>query len=201
MSQPPDYLRQAQGTLWVQWIFVCAFGWGVGVVLLLAFELPMRTPTSIAILTACLALGQWVLLRHFFPGKGWLVVLWLVATVVGGLIGQALSDMLRTALGDTFFQAQASPFLAILLGSFFGMGLGFAVGAGQFLVLLLGRVPNAVLWVLVNTVGWGIGTAISAFFVLPLGLSSLISAVLAAAVTGLGVGYFATFLPFNAGEG
>ena len=101
-------------------------------------------------------------------------------------------------VGVAFLEAQFNPFLALIVGSFMGMLLGFGVGAAQFLVLTIGRMPHAIIWVVVNVIGWGIGLSISAAFVLPLVISSLLSAIMAAVITGLGVGYFTTFQQYGA---
>lgn len=200
MSEQPNFQRQAQTILWVQWVFVSTFAWGLGIIIGAAFDIRFTTPAHIALLSACLALGQWLILRHFFAGKGWLVLFWLAATIIGGVLGQTVSGIFTEMIGVAFVEAQLNPFLALVVGSFMGMLFGFCLGAAQFFVLLIGRMPNAVLWVLVNVVGWGLGIALSALFVLPLWLSALMSVIISAIVVGLGVGYFTTFQTFGSGE-
>jgi hypothetical protein len=198
MPDSPNYLRQAQITLWVQWVFVCALAWAIGIAAIYTLDLNFTTWPNIAVLTGCLSVGQWLIMRHFFSGKAWLALLWIPLTILGGIIGQTLSAILKDALGVAFLEAQFNPFLALIVGSFMGMLLGFGIGAAQFLVLTIGRMPHAIIWVVVNTIGWGIGLSISAAFVLPLVVSSLLSAIIAAIVTGLGVGYFTTFQQYGA---
>ena len=72
-------------------------------------------------------------------------------------------------IGVAFLEAQLNPFLALVVGSFMGMLFGF-VWAGAVFVLLIGRMPNAVLWVLGQCNGVGPGHRASALFVLPLWL-------------------------------
>lgn len=200
MSEQPNYERQAQTILWVQWVFVCTFAWGLGIIIGAAFDIRFTTPAHIVLLCACLALGQWLILRYFFTGKGWLALLWLAATVIGGVLGQTVSGIFTEMIGVAFLEAQLNPFLALVVGSFMGMLFGFCLGAAQFFVLQFGRMPNALIWVLVNIVGWGLGLSLSAVFVLPLWLSALMSVIISAIVTGLGVGYFTTFRTYGSGE-
>jgi hypothetical protein len=200
MSDQPNFERQAQTVLWAQWVFVCTFAWSLGILIGVAFDIPFASQPHIAILGGLLALGQWLILRHFFGGMGWLVLPWIVATALGAVIGQTLGDIFTEMIGPAFLEAQVNPALAVVVGSFLGMLFGFSIGAAQFLVLTIGRMPNAVIWVLVNVVGWGIGLSVSAMFVLPLWLSMLVSVITASVVTGLGVGYFTTFRSFGLDE-
>ena len=55
MPDSPDYLRQAQMTLWVQWVFVSALAWAIGITMIYTLDINFTTSPNIAVLTGCLS--------------------------------------------------------------------------------------------------------------------------------------------------
>ncbi len=138
-----------------------------------------------------IGLGQWLVLRRELKGAGW----WVGATMagyaslgvlilVGNLVQPGWLDWAVTLIADgkMHWLARLVPtdpnwhFASWPAGALTLTLLGAALGAIQWLVLR-GRVAHAGWWILISTVGWGLGAvlssnpdaflAVSASFVVP----------------------------------
>jgi hypothetical protein len=88
---------------------------------------------------------QYILLRLHLPRMGW----WIVATILGWLLGLIGSRLLYSSLYRPF--DQSALWIEVLLTALIGLSMGIA----QWLVLRQ-RVPQAGWWIVANLIGWGV---------------------------------------------
>jgi hypothetical protein len=86
---------------------------------------------------------QSLLLRLYLPRMRW----WIAATTLGLLMSLVGSRLLSRALYDTLDSTRAGMLLTTLTGG--------SIGLAQWLVLQQ-RVRHSALWILANTLGWGV---------------------------------------------
>ncbi len=179
MQQNPDYLRQAQIFVFVQWVFFNALGWGVGVLSLIAVREASSANVIYGLMAFMLGLGQWYALRPYLnrPKFAW-PLLTTLGFVLGQLAAQSLTDWLRPNLANVG--------AGVVFGGIIGILLGLVLSLIQLPLLPRDRAP-VVDWVVANMIGWGLGLQLSALVPLNFQVTSLIAAILNACITGLWV--------------
>lgn len=190
MPQNPDYLRQAQLLLYVQWIFFNALGWGIGALLVrFAVDEAQSASALFGLMAFAWGVGQWLVLRNYV---GRLHVLWPFVTTAGFVLGQraaqAMLPSIEAVLGIPLSNAGLGS--GIVIGGILGVALGLMVGICQLPILPSNRAPRLI-WIVANVTGWGLGLQLGSVVnvILPLGFesTSLMSAILSACISGFWV--------------
>lgn len=184
MPENPDYLRQAQIVLFVQWVFFNTLGWAVGILLLFAVREVSAAYAIYGLFAFTLGIGQWVVLRRYLH---WPSPLWIPLTVIGFIVAQltaqTMTDFILPAIGGSLNNMLAG----VVFGGLIGIVLGLVVGVFQY-PLLPHRYAPARYWILANIVGWGFGFQLSALLPgVSFQVTSLLSAIVNGCLTGLWV--------------
>lgn len=149
------------------WVIACALGEAIGIALVAtiyaALDRGLLPGGAVWILAAgawegtCLGVAQAAVLR----AAGIRPAVWVGATVLGAVIGYALS--LIGGAGSTGGDAGAEPPLALLLG--LGAAMGVAMGALMGVAQWLGarRKLRPLGWIAANAVGWAPAMSIIMF--------------------------------------
>lgn len=188
----PQFQREAQFILWLQWIFASAFTWIAGRLFVkdwfFSAEPNRQLLIMFAIVGLYLAVGQWLVMhRHANMNALRWIPLWMLVTAVGVGIGQWAAQSVIGQLPQSWLQEALNNLIAgMALGGLIGIVFGFVVGVAQW-VVLRSRIRLAWMWIVVNVVGWGLGMQMSALINTNPIMGSLISAIVAAVVTGLWV--------------
>lgn len=191
MPSNPQFVREAQFLLWLQWVGLSTFGWLAG--RLFVYEQQFaEDPFRQALITAALigvffGVAQWLTLRRYAGlDRPWQGVAWIAATTVGMTAGYALAQVIADRLPRDFTAAAVAGWLpGMLLGGLLGVTLGLLLGLAQW--PLLRTRPLAPFWVLVNLIGWGIALTLSTFTPFGALANSVLAAATASALTGLWV--------------
>jgi hypothetical protein len=186
-------------TLWLEWALATLIGYVVGTlaVLPLAVQLAyaaqppwLSGAVGGAVLGAAVGGAQWLVLRHIGQrADGW----WVLASMVGGLLGLALGTALSDALAMATFRTQDRetaalmvPVRAALAAGVTGIVFGLLLGGCHWLAL---RAPRGLMvwWIVANGLGWmaamGLGAA-AADRVTTIG-ALLITGLIAGVATGI----------------
>lgn len=184
----PQYAREAQIVLWVQWIFFSLLGWALGLLLTTNADDGASALTLFGIRAATLGLAQFFVLRAYL---GRMALGWLVATPAGFMLGQWLAQqlvgVLRTQGGLPNLNNLAN---ALLLGGVLGVLLGLSLGLAQMWLLPADGGGRGI-WLLLSVIGWGLGLQLSTLFV---GAPSLVTSTFAVLLSSTATGFWLTQL-------
>ncbi len=182
----PQFNREAQTLLWVQWVFFSLLGWTLGMVLITNIDEDASTRTTFGIIAAVMGLAQWFVLRRYlrFPSFAW-----VVATSGGYMVAQVLSqNAMNFFLSQNLSAGSRSG--GLVLGGLIGIIVGLCLGTLQAILLR----PSSLrwyLWLISSVVGWGLGFQLTTlFFSANWRFTSLFTVLVASVITGLGVTQF-----------
>lgn len=185
----PQYNREAQIILLLQWIFASILGWAVGILITTGFDEEGSIRMLYGTRAAVMGVTQWFVVRRHLRGPQPLSLLWIVATAGGFMLAQFLSEEFANVL-----RANAVNFGGLggglVVGGMIGMIIGVSLGVPQA-ILIAPRALPGYLWLLASVIGWGIGfQAATLFGSAPETLTSSVTVLFAATLTGLGVTQF-----------
>jgi len=110
---------------------------------------------SLPVFGALIGIAQWFVLWGRIRQSGW----WVLATIVGGIVGAAVVSPVVLAIGEAVLGAFREGMAKALFGALVGTVFGASVGIMQWLVLRR-QVYRAEGWVLASTVAWAVSGAV-----------------------------------------
>lgn len=184
MDYNPQFIRQAQYVIWVQWVFFNLLGWAFG--LFATWGTQTSTMVRFGWIAAFLAIGQWLVIRKYLRRPSWM---WIVMSAVGMMAAQFVT---QTLVESGILTLRGAGFGGgLVFGGIIGVLIGglMALGQSPFINQSVASVRD---WLVVSVVGWGLGFqagTILGFIWLgaDLRFTSLIAALMSAMITGLWV--------------
>ena len=190
-------MQNATLRFWLAWIGVTGGGYILGIIIVIPaavqFAYSGEWPFLIGLVTggvlgATIGTGQWLLLRRRTP----VTVRWVLASVVGGMIGMALGMTLEpngdtaTIVRDATREATARviPWRVAWQTGVAGLLFGVGIGLGQWYILRQ-YARSAYWWILANGIAWLVGWGLGALLAEPIGTLTalLVSGFIVAAIT------------------
>ncbi len=182
----PQFNREAQTIFWLQWVFFSILGWSLGLILTTNIAEGTRARTIFGIMAAMMGIGQAFVIRRYLRLPAFV---WIIATTVGFIVGQFFSQVLMTELLARNVSV-GSVGGGVVVGGLIGIIVGLSLGVLQAFLIR----PIALdwyLWLIVSTIGWGLGFQLATLFfdTRPM-LTSLFTVMVASVITGLAVTQF-----------
>lgn len=189
-SKPTEELQFPRPILILEWTLLSTAGMAAGMVLTLlgVWLTSSLASTAVAdqatqwILLPAMGLGlgvfEWLLLRRLLPRVG----LWILATMLGWVIGFPLSFGITQLLSRFFGEGQAVSLIGLFQVGFFALWVGALQG-----MVLRRSLRFSGWWVLASLVAWSAGFALGGLNGLVLGVQLYLTAILYGLLSGYGL--------------